>query len=121
MCITPVTLADETHKIKGFQERTKDHTKQTDSDMDPLPSHPVADLGWSNVGFGLTFIALNSIISHMLHLRIGASLMLAALRCVVQLTLVATILQHVFAAENIWAVVCIACKYVLVCAWRYLD
>ncbi|KAF8501786.1 UPF0014-domain-containing protein [Russula emetica] len=76
--------------------------------MDPLPSHPVADLGWSQVGFGLTFIAFNSIISQALQLGIGASLVFAALRCVVQLTLVATILQRVFAAENFWAVVGIA-------------
>jgi ABC-type iron transport system FetAB permease component len=83
--------------------------------MDPLPNHPVADLGWSHVGFGLTFIAFNSIISQALQLHIGASLVFAALRCVVQLTLVATILQRVFAAENFWAVVGIACKYVVVC------
>jgi ABC-type iron transport system FetAB permease component len=82
--------------------------------MDPLPSHPVVDLGWSQVGFGLTFIAFNSIISQALQLGIGASLVFAALRCVVQLTLVATILQRVFAAENFWAVVGIACKYIVV-------
>jgi ABC-type iron transport system FetAB permease component len=83
--------------------------------MDSLPKHPVADLGWSHVGIGLTFIAFNSIISQALQLHIGASLVSAALRCVVQLTLVATILQRVFAAENFWAVVGIACKYVVVC------
>jgi ABC-type iron transport system FetAB permease component len=82
--------------------------------MDSLPNHPVADLGWSHVGIGLTFIAFNSIISQALQLHIGASLVSAALRCVVQLTLVATILQRVFAAENFWAVVGIACKYVVV-------
>jgi ABC-type iron transport system FetAB permease component len=83
--------------------------------MDPLPSQPVADLGWSQVGFAFTFIAFNSIISQLLQLGIGASVMFAALRCVVQLTLMATILQHVFEAENFWAVVGIACKYVVVC------
>ena len=82
--------------------------------MDSLPDHTVADLGWSHVGFGLTFIAFNSIISQAFQLHIGASLVFAALRCVVQLTLVATILQQVFAAENFWAVVGIACKYIVV-------
>lgn len=81
--------------------------------MDTLPNHTVAELGWSHVGFGLGFIAFNSIISQALQLHIGASLVFAALRCVVQLTLVATILQQVFAAENFWAVVGIACKYVV--------
>ncbi len=83
--------------------------------MDQLPNHPVADLGWSHVGFGLTFIAFNSIISQALHLRIGASLVFAALRCIVQLALVATILQQVFAAKNFWAVIGIACKSVNYC------
>ncbi len=83
--------------------------------MDPLPSQPVVDLGWSQVGFALTFIAFNSIISEVLQLGVGASIMFAALRCVVQLTLMATILHHVFAADNFWAVVGIACKSVVVC------
>lgn len=83
--------------------------------MDPLPSQPVVDLGWSHVGFAFTFIAFNSVISQVLQLGVGASIMIAALRCVVQLTLMATILQRVFAAENFWAVVGIACKYVVVC------
>jgi hypothetical protein len=132
-----LAVVDKIHKVKGFQKRTprlsffnarfspsghpstnqrkgtKDRTKQ--SDMDPLPSQPVADLGWSQVGFALTFIAFNSIISQVLQLGVGASIMFAALRCVVQLALMATILQHVFAAENFWAVVGIACKYVVVC------
>jgi hypothetical protein len=132
-----LALFDEIHKIKGFQKltfrlsifnarvspsglpptsqgkRTEDRTKQTD--MDQLPSQPVADLGWSQVGFALTFIAFNSVISQALQLGIGASIMSAALRCVVQLTLMATVLEYVFAAENFWAVVGIACKYVVVC------
>jgi ABC-type iron transport system FetAB permease component len=83
--------------------------------MDPLPSQPVADLGWSQVGFALTFITFNSIISQVLQLDVGASIMIAALRCVVQLTLMATILQHVFAADNFWAVAGIACKSVAAC------
>jgi ABC-type iron transport system FetAB permease component len=82
--------------------------------MDPLPNDPAADLGWSHVGFGLTFIAFNSMISQALQLHLGASLVVAAMRCIVQLTLVATILKYVFAAKNFWAVVAIASKYVIV-------
>lgn len=82
--------------------------------MDPVPSQPVADLGWSQVGLAFTFIVFNSMISEVLQLGIGGSIMSAALRCAVQLTLMATILQHVFAAENFWAVVGIACKSVVV-------
>ena len=77
------------------------------------PTNPVVNLGWSHVGFGLAFVAFDAIISQALQLHLGASLVVASLRCVVQLTLVATILQHVFAAKNIWAVVGIACKYLV--------
>ena len=88
--------------------------------MDQFPNDPVADLGWSHVGFGLVFIVFNSVISQAFQLRLGASLVIAALRCVVQLTLVATILQQVFAAKNIWAVAGIACKFTVNCvrSWR---
>ena len=72
--------------------------------MDPFPDTPVPTLKWSHVGIGLTFIALGSVISQALHLRIGSSLVISALRCIVQLTVVATILQHVFATKNWWSV-----------------
>jgi ABC-type iron transport system FetAB permease component len=81
--------------------------------MDPSPNKPAVDLGWSHVCFGLAFVAFDSMISQVLQLRLGTSLVVSALRCVVQLTLVATILQQVFAAKNIWAVVGIACKYLI--------
>ncbi|KAI0306206.1 hypothetical protein B0F90DRAFT_1697057 [Multifurca ochricompacta] len=77
-------------------------------DPSPPPSSSNPDLGWSHVGFGLTFVALNAVLSHVLQLHIGTSLVIGALRCVVQLTLVATVLQRVFAAESIWAVAGIA-------------
>jgi ABC-type iron transport system FetAB permease component len=76
--------------------------------MDPLPNNPVPNLEWSHVGIGLAFVAFNSAISHVLHLHVGTSLAIAAVRCIVQLTLVATILQRVFATENWWVVAGIA-------------
>jgi len=62
------------------------------------------DLDWSNVGLGLSFITFNVVVSQWLQLHLGASLGIAALRCTVQLTLVATVLQHVFAAKKWWMV-----------------
>lgn len=62
------------------------------------------DLGWDNVALGLTFIAFDAGLSFVFGLGIGTSLLSAALRCVVQLTVVATILQKVFATESFWAV-----------------
>jgi hypothetical protein len=72
----------------------------------PSPSGP--DLQWSNVGFGFAFIAMNMVLSQVLNLQIGTSIMVSALRCIVQLTLVATILERVFAAQNLWTVAAIA-------------
>ena len=76
--------------------------------MDTLPDAPVPALEWSHVGVGLTFVALGAVVSQALQLRIGSSLVFAALRCTVQLTVVATILQYVFATKNWWSVAGIA-------------
>ncbi|KAH9970565.1 UPF0014-domain-containing protein [Lactifluus volemus] len=72
--------------------------------MDSSPPSSDVKLEWSNVGIGFSFIALNAVLSHFLQLRVGTTLMIASLRCVIQLTLMATVLQQVFAARNIWAV-----------------
>lgn len=73
------------------------------------PSSSSPHLEWSNVGFGLAFVVMNVALSQALQLQIGTSLVISALRCTVQLTVVATILQRVFAAHNIWTVAAIAC------------
>jgi hypothetical protein len=76
--------------------------------MDPLPNNPAPDLEWSHVGICFSFVVFSSAISHVLHLHVGTSLVIAAIRCVVQLTAMATVLQSVFATKNVWAVVGIA-------------
>lgn len=73
----------------------------------PNALHPAADnteLGWGNVLIALAFVLLNSAISGVLKIGVGTSLMIGAIRCMVQLTLVALVLEPVFAAENKWAV-----------------
>ncbi|KAG2149027.1 uncharacterized protein EDB93DRAFT_1143171 [Suillus bovinus] len=61
-------------------------------------------LDWGNVGLGFSFILFNAFISTSLQLGIGSSLLSAAVRCVVQLGLVALVLQKVFETNNPWAV-----------------
>jgi ABC-type iron transport system FetAB permease component len=73
------------------------------------PPNPASHLGWLHVCFGLIFVVFNSAISQILQLRIGTSLMIAALRCMVQLTVVAVILQHLLSVKKPWAVAGIAC------------
>ncbi|KAF9260214.1 hypothetical protein L218DRAFT_932813 [Marasmius fiardii PR-910] len=67
-----------------------------------------SDLSWANVALAFTFILFNAFLSTVLQLDIGGSLITAAVRCVVQLALVGTILQKVFEADNPWAVAAIA-------------
>ncbi|TFK27953.1 hypothetical protein FA15DRAFT_634981 [Coprinopsis marcescibilis] len=67
-----------------------------------------ADLRWINVGIGLSFIVFDIGISSIFKLGLGMSLAIAALRCIGQLALVATLLQTVFETENIWLVSLIA-------------
>jgi len=75
-----------------------------------LPIH-ISYLGWTHVGVGLTFVAFNSAISYVLELHFGSSLAIAALRCMVQLTVVAIVLQWVLAVKKPWAVGGIACTF----------
>lgn len=70
------------------------------------------NLTWFNVGLAFSFIALNAVISKIFHLGIGVSLVTAAVRCMIQLALVATLLQSVFETDNPWAVAGIACELV---------
>jgi len=74
--------------------------------QNPGSDVPVAsnDLTWVNVGIGLAFILLDVGFSTLFRLGIGLSLLVAALRCIGQLAVVATILHHVFSTENPWLV-----------------
>lgn len=74
---------------------------------------PVSDtthLTWGNVGLAFSFIVFNAFLSTTYGLGVGSSLLTAAIRCVVQLSLVALVLQKVFEANNPWAVAAIAGK-----------
>jgi len=68
------------------------------------------NLTWTNVAVGLTFILFDVGVSTVLRLGIGISLLVAALRCIGQLALVATVLQSVFEHKNPLSVAGIACK-----------
>ncbi|WVW78877.1 hypothetical protein I302_100840 [Kwoniella bestiolae CBS 10118] len=65
-------------------------------------------LTWTNVLIGLLFILFDSLLSLVLGLGIGGSLMVAAGRCVLQLSVMGLILDRVFASNNVWGVFGIA-------------
>ncbi|KAH8074788.1 hypothetical protein BXZ70DRAFT_963711 [Cristinia sonorae] len=80
--------------------------------MDGGSRSPASDsphLSMANVGLAFAFVAFNALVSSSFGLGVGGSLVSAAVRCVVQLSLVAMVLQKVFEANNPWAVAGIAC------------
>ncbi|RDB29228.1 hypothetical protein Hypma_014890 [Hypsizygus marmoreus] len=70
------------------------------------PSTP--PLGWEHVALGFSFILFDVVVSRFFGLGIGHSLLVSAMRCVLQLAVVAILLQQVFATENPFAVAGIA-------------
>ena len=65
-------------------------------------------LTWTNVLIGLLFIVFDALLSLVLGLGVGGSLMVAALRCIVQLSIMGLVLDKVFASQNPWGVAGIA-------------
>jgi len=73
------------------------------------PSGQQEDLQWSNVAIGMGFILFDVGVSTVFRLGVGVSLLVAALRCIGQLAVVATLLQQVFDNKNPWLVALISC------------
>ena len=70
------------------------------------------ELTWINVVISLTSVLSVIGVSTVLRLGIGLSLLIAGLRCVGQLALVASILHEVFETRNPWLVSLICCAFV---------
>ncbi|KZT01548.1 UPF0014-domain-containing protein [Laetiporus sulphureus 93-53] len=72
------------------------------------PGGPTTPLTWPNVGLAFSFILFDAVVSVTFGLGVGSSLVTAAVRCVLQLSLLALILDKVFSTNNPWAVAGIA-------------
>lgn len=69
------------------------------------PTDPAAnDLSWVNVGIGFLFVLFDAVLSTVLGLGIGRGLLVAAARCIIQLTVMSKVLGSVFESNNIFAV-----------------
>ncbi|EJF64890.1 hypothetical protein DICSQDRAFT_80679 [Dichomitus squalens LYAD-421 SS1] len=68
--------------------------------MDPGGPEQTTHLNWGNVGLAFSFVLLNGVLSTAFGLGVGSGLLTAAIRCVVQLSVVALILQKVFETQN---------------------
>ena len=77
----------------------------------PPPSK--THLTWTNVALGVSFVLFDAIVSRGFGLDVGVPLMTAAIRCIVQLAIMALVLQKIFEADNPWGVAGIAgaCSY----------
>lgn len=81
--------------------------------MDTDPGQSTTQLTWENVGLAFSFIVFDAVVSKTFGLGVGASLVTAAVRCIIQLSLVALVLQKVFETNNPWGVAGIACTFLL--------
>ena len=79
------------------------------------------ELTWFNVVISLTSIISVIGVSTVLRLGIGLSLLIAGLRCVKQLALVATILHEVFETKNPWLVSLICCAFVQFLLFFFIE
>ena len=79
---------------------------------DPAPGGKT-HLSWANVGLAFLFVAFDAGVSRSLGLEIGLPLLTAAVRCVVQLTLMSLVLAKVFEAHNPWGVAGLASMFFL--------
>lgn len=70
-------------------------------------------LTWTNVFIGFLFVIFDSVLSIVLGLGIASSLLVAAVRCVIQLSIMGLVLGKVFASNNIWGVAGIAGKLIM--------
>ncbi|EIW80420.1 hypothetical protein CONPUDRAFT_57521 [Coniophora puteana RWD-64-598 SS2] len=65
-------------------------------------------LTWANVGVGFAFIVFNVLVSATLRLGEGSAFLTAAIRCVVQLSVMGLVLQRIIETDSPWAVAGIA-------------
>lgn len=74
------------------------------------PTQP--QLSLLNVTLGLSFIVFDAVLSVTFNLGIASSLLVAAGRCILQLSVMGLVLDRVFAADNVWGVFGMICAYV---------
>lgn len=78
------------------------------------PSEGRTHLTWANVGIGFVFVAFDAVVSHGFGLGVGLPLITAAVRCIIQLALMALVLQKIFDSDSPWGVAGLACESISV-------
>ena len=78
--------------------------------MDNAPSGDQPLLTWSNVVLAFSFVVFDAVLSSAYRLGISNSLISAAFRCVVQLSVMALVLESIFKTKNPYGIVGLACE-----------
>lgn len=68
--------------------------------MDNTPGGKQPLLTWSNVALALSFVVFDAVLSSIYRLGISSSLISAALRCIIQLSVMALVLESIFKTQN---------------------
>ncbi|KAF9648719.1 UPF0014-domain-containing protein [Thelephora ganbajun] len=68
--------------------------------MDNTPGGEQPLLTWSNVALALSFVAFDAVLSSAYRLGISSSLISAALRCIIQLSVMALVLEKIFKTQD---------------------
>ncbi|CDH53655.1 upf0014-domain-containing protein [Lichtheimia corymbifera JMRC:FSU:9682] len=76
------------------------------------------NLDWQNVAIASSFIVLNGVMSLILGLRLEKSLIVASIRCLVQLTVMGYILEDVFKARHPAIIMLMVCILILLGAYE---
>ncbi|KAI8051427.1 UPF0014 family [Syncephalis plumigaleata] len=73
-------------------------------------------LEWRNVAIASTLILINMLISSGFGLELEIPLLVASIRCVVQLTVMGMVLEQIFSTDNPWTVIGLGCVLILLAA-----
>ena len=85
--------------------------------MDNIPKRDSPPLTWANVALALSFVAFDAILSSVYRLGISSSLVSAALRCVIQLSVMALVLESIFNTKNPYGIGGLAREFYLQYPW----
>lgn len=78
------------------------------SGMENAPSREQPLLTWSNVALALSFVAFDTVLSSVYRLGISGSLISAASRCVIQLSVMALVLDSIFQTKSPYGIAALA-------------
>ncbi|KAI9291781.1 UPF0014-domain-containing protein [Neoconidiobolus thromboides FSU 785] len=90
-----------------------------DSSQCPITNNnKYVSVGWDAVGWSSLFVVFNIILSLALQLKMEVSLIIASVRCLAQLTLMAYILKPVLDSDEIWIPFLMAAIFVILASYE---